>query len=119
MVLARQEGAFLAEDTLMAPQRLSAETWLRAAIIRVLLGTDEFVPDLSAAVDEAEAMIVGEGVRSGDRLYARFVGWQQARGEGIRLAFVMAERINQITALIQPNRAGEPVTYSNKKGKSL
>lgn len=108
----------MAEDTLMAPQRLSAQTWLRAAILRVLLDTDEFIPDLSAAVDEAETMIVGEGVRSGDRLYARFVGWQRARAEGIRLSFVMAERINQITTLIQPQREGESVNYSIKKGKS-
>lgn len=108
----------MADDVLMAPQRLSAQTWLRASIVRELLGTEEFIPDLAVAVDEAEALIFNDGVRSGDRLFARFTGWQQARAEGIRLAFVMAERINQITLLIQPQREDGPVSKSFKKVKN-
>ena len=108
----------MGDDVLMAPQRLSAQTWLRASIVRELLGTEEFIPDLAVAVDGAEALIFNDGVRSGDRLFARFTGWQQARAEGIRLAFVMAERINQITLLIQPQREDGPVSKSFKKVKN-
>ena len=90
----------MVDENLMAPQRLSARTWLRAAILRELLISEEFITDLSAALDSAEDMIAGQGGRSADRLYARFAGWRQARAEGVRLEFVMVERMAQISALI-------------------
>ena len=90
----------MVDETLMAPQRLSARIWLRAAITRELLGSDEFVPDLGAALDTAESLIAGQGGRSTDRLYARFIAWRQARAEGIRLEFVLVERLNHVAALI-------------------
>ena len=90
----------MAKDTLMAPQRLSGRVWLRAAVVSTLLASDDFVPDLRTAIEQAEALIIGEGSCSTDRLYARFMAWRQARAESIRLAFVLSERVSHLTALI-------------------
>lgn len=90
----------MAKDTLMAPQRLSGRVWLRAAVVSTLLSSDEFVPDLRSAIEQAEDLIIAGGSCSTDRLYARFMAWRQARAESIRLAFVLSERMSQLTALI-------------------